>query len=145
MSEESYNNQDPFQMEGGENNSNADVLVPNVATASAPPADDFIVVGENAQKTSNNGNNDNEAQEEMSKLLLDITNSVETSLKNKVVAEADSSTSSLPHQQPEQQQEKPAEKPKADTKDSKKEKSGCTICPYYALGEFFLFSSFSLF
>jgi len=109
----------------------------HVLTPSAPPAssdsDDFLVV--NGDKASSNGS---DIQEEMNKVIHELAASVQETLKNdKVVAEADSSSSSRsqapPASEPQPEAAKSSKKSAKEAKDAKETKE-CSICPYYNLG-----------
>jgi hypothetical protein len=97
---------------------------------SAPPTSDdngYVVVSENTQQ-HHGGHQDKESlHESLNKDFADITSSVDASiskLSQRVLAEADSSTSI-----------KEVVAPK-NVETTKKEKSSeCSLCPYYALGK----------
>lgn len=115
-----------------ENNLIGDIL--DQIAPSAPPApasDDFIVV--NGDKASSSNSSD--TQEETNKMLLDLANSIQDSLKvDKIIAAADSPSSVVAEPKPE-----PAPKAKTPTEPKAgqvaKDQGSCSICPYYALGE----------
>lgn len=125
-----------------ENNLIGDIL--DQIAPSAPPApassDDFIVV--NGDKGSSSNSSD--TQEETNKMLLDLANSIQDSLKaDKIIAAADSpSSSSSASVVAEPPKSEPAPAPKAKTPTAEPSKAGspakeqgsCIICPYYALG-----------
>lgn len=120
-----------FSSEGGD-------LTHDEFHASAPPSDDngFFVVPD-GEKTHADSVLEHESlnKDDMTRLLADISASTDASLSKisqKVLAEADSSTTSPPA--PKETTE-PAKKPETHThKKEGQTKSECSICPYYALG-----------
>ena len=114
----------------------------------APPADEngFIVVPEHADSTverTMEPSHDTFNKEDITKALIDISNSAETTfnrMASKVVAEADSSTSE-PKTKP---VTVPANKP--EQKSTKTDDPECLLCPYYRLGNYFLiaYANFSI-
>ena len=128
MSEESnFNTQDLLDLgeHGQQHHFGGDFAEPSVPAPPTASGDDFIVV--NGEKGVSG------SSDEVNKMVYDMANNVQETLKNKVFAEADSSSSTV-QRKPTPAVPEPAPQTKPDAKGKKEQSStSCTVCPYYLL------------